>query len=145
MDFREDENPRLVAIGMMVLGMLTDTDDPQVQGAAIAKMLTGAHDESLIAAFEHVEDSDAALQTLVELKDSYRKALQTAIDEAWKDKDTQGKVSAEEAVDKFMGNNEPHILGTVTELAEKYGISKSNIRRLKREGQLEAFIDDWKE
>lgn len=36
--------------------------------------------------------------------------------------------------------NAPHSSGTVSELAVALGVSKSEVRRLKREGQLEAAL-----
>lgn len=37
--------------------------------------------------------------------------------------------------------NSPHQAGTVSELAEKLGVSKSEVRRLKREGRLELELN----
>lgn len=41
---------------------------------------------------------------------------------------------------KIVDGSKPHVLGTVNELAEKYGVSKSEIRRHKAAGTLEQFV-----
>lgn len=38
--------------------------------------------------------------------------------------------------------NSPHADGTVSELADRLGISKSEVRRLKREGLIEQAIEE---
>lgn len=38
--------------------------------------------------------------------------------------------------------NSPHTDGTVSELADRLGVSKSEVRRLKREGLIDQAIED---
>ena len=38
--------------------------------------------------------------------------------------------------------NAPHETGTVSELADRLGVSKSEVRRLRREGLLDQAIED---
>ena len=138
MTFREDEDPILVATGMMILGMLYSPDSDE-QANTIAHVLIGKYDDEITAAFAHHYGEEEGPKMLGELKAEFRKALQFAIDqEAIK----HAYKRAEEAMEQFMGNHDPHPLGTVAELSEKYNVSKKEIRRLKQAGQLEAFINE---
>ena len=76
---------------------------------------------------------------VAEIKDSFRAVLQKAIDN---ESARLMQQQQEEALEKFMGNHEPHPMGTVADLAEEFGISKKHIRRMKQDGTLEDFINE---
>ncbi len=127
----------LVLTGMSVLGRLY-SKDPKKQADTIALVLMGEYDDALEAAFVHTK-GEKGRGMGAQLKEQFRATLQQAIN---KEADRMTKKTQEEACEKFMGNQEPHALGTVTELSEKYSVSKTEIRRLKRTGELEAFVNE---
>jgi DNA invertase Pin-like site-specific DNA recombinase len=45
----------------------------------------------------------------------------------------------QEMLNQMRKNQQPHEMGTVAEIAAKYGISKSEVRRRKADGTLEAL------
>jgi hypothetical protein len=122
---------------MSVLGHLY-SPDPTEQANTIAMVLMGKYDEALEAAFVHTH-GEAGEGMAAQLKEHYRSTLQDAINQ---EADKMTKQTQEEACEKFMGNQEPHALGTVAELALKYDVSKTTIRKHKRDGTLEAFISE---
>jgi len=126
-----------VLVGMSVLGRLY-SNDPDEQADTIALVLTGKYDEALEAVFVHTH-GDNGKGMGAELKEQYRKHLQIAISN---EADRLTEKQQQEACEQFMGNHEPHALGTVAELAEKYGVSKAAIRMHKREDTLEEFINE---
>jgi hypothetical protein len=132
-----DSNYDQILIGMSVLGRLFAGSDLE-KADTIALVLMGKYDDALDAAFMHTH-GEVGRGMSEELKEQYRKHLEMAINN---ETDKQREISQQEVCEKFMGNNEPHALGTVAELSEKYGLSKSAIRTHKREGTLEAFISE---
>jgi len=127
-----------VATGMVLLGKLYSNNSDE-QATTIAYLLMGTYDEELAAAFSHVHGAEAGIKMVAELKETYRQTLQIAINNE-ADKLTSRR--QQEACEKFMGNHEPHQLGTVNELAKRYNVSKAEIRRLKQSGKLEEFVNE---
>lgn len=127
----------LVFTGMAVLGRLY-SKDPKEQADTIALMLMDKYDDALEAAFVYTH-GEKGKSMGADLKEQYRLTLQAAINQ---EADKMTKESQEAACEKFMGNQEPHALGTVAELALKYGVSKTEIRKLKRDGKLEDFVNE---
>jgi hypothetical protein len=133
-----ERNYSLIATGMVAIGMLYSTD-PEEQANTIAQVLLGKYDDEIAAAFAYHHGDEAGTKMLTELKDEFRKTLQFAFD---KEADRLKAQQVEDAAEQFMGNHEPHPLGTVSELSEQYNVSKKEIRRLKQSGQLEAFVNE---
>lgn len=126
-----------VMTGMIVLGKLY-SPDPDEQANTIAMTLMGKYDEELQAAFTytHGESGEGMAE---QLKEQFRRTLQKAInDEATR----LEQEKQQEACEQFMGNQEPHALGTTAELAERYSVSKKQIRKMKQDGTLQEFIDE---
>lgn len=69
------------------------------------------------------------LDALERFKSVYRQKVQSIFDEA----DKQDK---ENLLIKLRSSNTPHEMGTVSEIAAKYKISKSEVRRRKEAGTL---------
>jgi len=132
-----ETNADLVFTGMAVLGRIYG-GTPDDQAYTIALVLMGKYDDALEAAFVH-SHGELGKGMGAELKEQYRKHLQIAINN---EATRLEQVSQQEACEKFMGNHEPHALGTTAELAEKYGVSKKAIRKHKQAGTLEAFINE---
>lgn len=57
-------------------------------------------------------------------------------------KDLLEKRKVRERQHRNVVRNSPHMGGTVSELAERLGVSKSEVRRLKREGLIDQAIED---
>lgn len=131
-------DPILVMTGMMVLGKLY-SPEPDEQANTIAMLLMGKYDDQLTAAFSHQHGEEAGPKMAAELKEEFRRTLQYAID---KEATKLAHNAQQDACEKFMGNHEPHALGTTAELAEKYGVSKKQIRKMKQAGILEGFINE---
>lgn len=78
------------------------------------------------------------------LKDFFRsnlsRSLEQAAEEDRKERERrQAKLKAE--IDaQFRANQAPHAQGTVAELAAKFGVSKSEIRRMKAVGTLDSWL-----
>lgn len=125
-----------VMTGMLVLGKLY-SPDPDEQANAIAHVLMGQYDDALEAAFVYTH-GDEGKGMAAALKEEYRQTLQKAID----DEATRlEQEKQQEACEQFMGNQEPHTLGTTAELAERYNVSKKQIRKMKQDGTLQEFIN----
>ena len=128
---------KAVMVGMIILGKLYSANADE-QGNAIAGLLIGEYDHELTHAFAYKSDMETGIKQLAELKDAFRKTLQMAINQ---EAERSQRRAAYEACEKFMGNQEPHALGTTAELAEKYSVSKKQIRKMKQDGTLEEFIN----
>lgn len=139
MYFSEDEDPALIAKGMAILSNLLSTNDV-IKGDAVALVIGNQCDDELMAAFCHGESEHEAAITLTVLKSALRKELNDAINTKWISNPKM--VQSELAAVTIMSNNQPHELGTVAELAAMFKVSKSQIRKLKQSGELEAFIKD---
>lgn len=97
---------------------------------------------------ESVESDEIVRMTYNQLVSEYRDQLQQAMESeasrlAWVKQKEEAKKKAEEykkAGDKFKKINSVAPEGTVDELSKKYGVSKSKIRELKREGRLHELV-----
>ena len=82
-------------------------------------------------AAETLEDLETpeVLQMLNRLKSTCRSDINALFEAA----DKQDKA---DLIEKLKETNKPHEMGTVSEIAEKFGISKSEVRRRKADGTL---------
>ena len=79
---------KTVINGMSVLGCLYAQDKPKDQVNAIGQLLMGNYDVEVTAAFATTHSVTEANKMLIELKASFRKTFQDAIDsELHKDKE----------------------------------------------------------
>jgi hypothetical protein len=103
-------------------------------------VLIGQHDEYLKHAFYYVKykktyDGEGpivdlhSIEMLELVKNQIRRGIQSLFQE-----ESKQNLSALRA--KLSETNKPHELGTVAEIAAKYNISKSEVRRRKAEGTL---------
>lgn len=112
------------------------------------------HQLALVCHFvemKKVAESEHDLQTpeiqalVQQYKDNLRVLLQRAVDELAHEHDRISKADTarirRELLKAVHDSNKPHHLGTVAELAAKYGVSKSEIRRRKRDGTLNELIE----
>lgn len=123
--------------GLSILGSL----NPQ----NVAFVLVGEYDEYLKHAFyfvtykkAHVGDEPISdplvLDQLEHVKDQLRRGIQQLFEE-------DARQSFANLRAKLNETNKPHELGTVAEIAAKFNISKSEVRRRKADGTLSELIN----
>jgi len=77
-------------------------------------------------------DIPQVLAGLERIKNHYRELIRRIFDEA-------EQLDREALLNNMRKTNQPHEMGTVGEIAIKYGISKSEVRRMKANGTLESL------
>lgn len=136
------------------LGIVGTALHPELPGygTTIAAILTGQHDRALHCAshitlkkptpssFEEVENDPAVIGHVENIKNYLRRLVQGIFDAAMSEERHRMDAQRNALLAKLKTTNKPHVLGTVAEIAEKYGLSKSEVRRLKAQGTLEDFI-----
>jgi len=106
----------------------------------VAFILVGRYDLELKCAFyvsymkknaEKIEDIEIpeVLESLECLKNLYRRDIKAIFDQA-------AELDKVDLIARLKESNKPHEMGTVSEVAAKYGISKSEVRRRKLDGTL---------
>jgi hypothetical protein len=119
-------------------------------------ILLGKYDKELAYAFYgqkhgiHIENvteeeiltSPVAAIGTTNLKNWLRSILQQAINEESRMIEAQMRQNFQDLVAQQKEASKPHAQGTVAELAAKFGVSKSEIRRLKADGKLDEFIQE---
>src|SRR5690606_10545041 len=85
--------------------------------------------------FQHPETK----KKLETVKDYLRKQVQSAVNSMEKEDRATQQREREKLRQNVRNSNKPHDMGTVSELAAKFGKSKSEIRRLKAAGQLHTL------
>lgn len=107
-------------------------------------VLQGMYDDYLNHAFYHTVhnivppagtnfNNPEILDRLENTKDRIRSIFQKMIDDGI-------KAEYQCVIDAMKNTNKPHPQGTVAELATRFGVSKSEIRRMKSDGTLDQFI-----
>ena len=92
-----------------------------------------AKDEAMI---EHAE----VLNSLKRVKAHFRDEIQHVFRLIEEAEIAAKKKAKESLINKLKETNKPAEYGTVAEIAARYCISKSEVRRLKQEGKLDEFI-----
>lgn len=134
-----------VMIGMAVIGSALEAK-PEA-GSHMAFIVMGNHDHALKCAhfFQHFkrmptnEEELEAPEVLVMLertKNYFRSVIQQIFDEADRQDRLEQQAKQRELLEQLRDSNKPHEMGTVAEIAAKYGISKSEVRRRKADGTL---------
>lgn len=111
---------------------------------SIVIILLGTHDFEIALAFAQTYAkvtgqpadplSHEVVTALANLKHTFRKML-------FEELEQEKKKNHEELVRQLRNSNKPHPLGTVSQIAEKFNISKSEVRRRKADGTLgELFV-----
>lgn len=126
--------------------------------AQLPHFLLGEYDNILKSAFffkenfrkpNSIEELNACVpaQTALDnLKKIVRGHLQMAATQAARQEERAEKQrqyqAKKDAESNFKAQHQASELGTVSEIAEKYGISKKKVRELKRDGKLEDYIQN---
>jgi Fic family protein len=97
-------------------------------------------------------DTPEIVELVERIKQSFRKVVEDLFRGAALDDEQQARQERRERQNKarqelvalqnsMKATNKPHEMGTVAEIAEKYGISKSEVRRRKAEGTLHELTE----
>lgn len=81
-------------------------------------------------------DTVEVLQRVERIKDYFRSVIRNIFEQADAQEEQLKRLEFESLQAELRTSNKPHELGTVAEIAEKYGISKSEVRRRKADGTL---------
>lgn len=146
----------LGTVGKCLIGM--DTSEDAVQ--TVAFVITGSWDTELKAALffkvynkqpqtpEHLED-DKVLLMLGRLKARIRGWMDSVFSEASRqdavDRAKKHEQSLIDTLADLQTRSRQHPEGTVAELATKLGVYKSEVRRLKANGQLEQRLSEYRD
>lgn len=131
--------PEVMAGLVMIEQVMSDT----MPGDATAMLLVGNFDHQIKAALyfsltRKTPDDDAEMETeqvirgVARLKDVARLNVTRWVEAA-------GAIDHARLVEQLKKTNQPHEMGTVAEIAAKYSISKSEVRRRKADGTLDQL------
>jgi len=138
--------------GLSIIGtaMGDPGTSPQDEATAMVMILTGQIDDDLRnVLFFQINGHAASLPSdlvdseverrLNQLKDFVRAKVQRIFDCAAQEDEQKRKENLERTRQELAASNQPHELGTVAQIAERFGISKSEVRRLKAAGLLHTL------
>lgn len=124
----------------------------------LPELLLGNLDIKLKSAFyfkEHMSEASSlkelnscavSQQSLDNLKQRVRGHLQMAFNQSTRREESNDFLRQKEAIKKatnsFKAQHKASELGTVSDISEKYGLSKKKVRELKRDGKLEEYIQN---
>lgn len=145
--------PQSVLIGLEVIANCMDSSNIFRASNVSASVLVGTHDNVLLQTFYFVANkkmvSDEEYKTdvltvdkLNNFKSQIRMSIQLIIDREGLRHQEKIALSQQLVRHELRKSNMPHELGTVSEIATKYGISKSEVRRRKADGTLEEFLNN---
>ena len=134
--------PEVMAGLVMIEQVMSD----KMSGDATAMLLVGKFDHQIKAALyfsltrktRKTPDDDAEMETeqvirgVARLKDVARLNVTRWVEAA-------GAIDHARLVEQLKKTNQPHEMGTVAEIAAKYSISKSEVRRRKADGTLDQL------
>lgn len=128
--------------GYLFLGQLY-SNDPEEAGTAIALLLTGQKDDILLATFNSVkgdEDSRTPEEALDFLKLYFRRQMRLIMNEVEKEVEKELTAEEEKRAESFYHIHDQSEHGTTAEIAQKLGVSKKQVRKMKAEGTLEDAL-----
>ena len=98
------------------------------------------------SSLEELNSCTASQQSLDNLKQRVRGHLQMAFNQSTRREESNDFLRQKEAIKKatnsFKAQHKASELGTVSDISEKYGLSKKKVRELKRDGKLEEYIQN---
>lgn len=131
----------------VLLGKSNDAKAVQI----MTMVLMGRHDQLLLATFffrdtrryatEEDLKSPVATVPLDRLKSLIRAFIQGVFDAESAAEEERKRQALQKLVNEQRAHNQPHPEGTVDQLAAKYGVSKSEIRRRKAAGTLGELLN----
>lgn len=130
--------------GLSIVADCIDFRNPNV----VPFVLTGHFDDQLLCAFfytahhrvassvEEYKTDERANYALNNLKEIIRNKLEYFFWQLDQEEKAVKRANLEQIRSELRKSNQPHVMGTVAEIAQKYNISKSEVRRRKADGTL---------
>lgn len=149
---QENTASSIVFRGMYILGAGANVVDEE--SATIAPfILLGKYDKELKYFFywretkqypqsEEQVNTPAVLRTLENAKSYIRWQIQSIIDRENDQIVKERKQQFGQMVADMKDSSKPHPLGTVAQLATRFNISKSEVRRMRTAGTLDQFLNE---
>ena len=147
-------NMTSVMIGFSMIESIFSLQNPEI----VAFFLNGQYDDDIIPSFfykvhdrlpESIEEAQQCESTMLglnNLKDYVRAKIQQGIKQLEQQEKflqkAEARIKEREAKQNFQAQNNVSEFGTIAEISEKYGISKKQVRELKRDGKLQEFINN---
>ena len=131
--------------GFLLIENIVSMREPEI----LPPFLSGEYDIQLKSAFyfqqqgkqaetiEELDNDNLTLQKLEHLKNVTRKTIQTVADRLEED---VNRHSTKQAKQNFKEQNKVSQHGTVSEISNRYQISKKQVRKMKIQGTLDDFI-----
>ncbi len=142
-----------VMIGFSMIESIFSLRNPET----VAFFLSGQLDDKIIPSFfykvhervpksiEEAQQCESTILGLNNLKEYTRAKIQQGIKELEQQEKSlqrsEARIKEREVKQNFQAQNNVSEFGTVAEISEKYGISKKQVRDLKRNGKLQEFIN----
>jgi hypothetical protein len=133
----EGIDTKLALIG---LGIVSEAMN---DGAAMAYIVMGRYDAELKEVLKMqgaAPDSPELDEKLNNLKDYFRTTIKNIFEMAAEEDRKQELQQREKVLAELKSSNDVHPMGTIAEIATRYGISKSEVRRMKAAGTLEQLM-----
>lgn len=150
-----------VMIGFSMIESIFSLRNPET----VAFFLSGQLDDKIIPSFfykvherapksiEEAQQCESTILGLNNLKEYTRAKIQQGIKELEQQekslqrsearlKEYEARIKEREVKQNFKAQNNVSEFGTVSEISEKYGLSKKQVRELKRDGKLQEFINN---
>lgn len=130
-----------IFVGLAIFGQSMGLQNPETA----AMVLTGNYDSILLKTFfwtvhkrEPINEEHTTNQECIRMLDTAKDRIRGDILEVFRMVEAEAQMSNTMAFDKLRNQirltNKPHELGTVNEIATKFKISKSEVRRRKAAG-----------
>lgn len=145
-------NAVVILNGLSIIGSIVNPVDATAFGFHSVKLLSGEYDRYIKAIGLHqttgkIFEKDEELETpevlkyVERIKQMVRNMIQGLFQQEAENFKNQQKQAMEVLKQKLSQSNKPHEQGTVAEIAQKLGISKSQVRRFKAEGKLDRELE----
>ena len=143
-----------VMTGLWYIGAMAGAEpDVQKSAHAMVQILTGVVDDLLrhVIVFQRTGNQNATAEDLAaetvtrdleQLKANTRRIVERIFEGAAEEDRRDQERNLEKVKAELRASNKPDPMGTVAELAAKFNVSKSEIRRLKAAGQLHTLVKD---
>jgi hypothetical protein len=140
-----------VAAGMSIVGQALTLGTPE-EAQVATWFLMGNYDSEVKTFLYWKEknsfpttDADLDIPSVVEklefMKGVVRRKIQNIFHQAEAEDREEKQRHHLNLINQMRQSNKPHHLGTVDEIAKRFNISKSQVRRLKADNALDAFAD----
>ena len=139
-----------VMIGFSMIESIFSLQNPEI----VAFFLNGQYDDDIIPSFfykvhdrlpESIEEAQQCESTMLGLNNLkyYVRAKINQLEQQEKSiKQAESRIKEREVKQNFKAQNNVSEFGTVSEISDKYGLSKKQVRELKRDGKLQEFINN---